>query len=185
MDRRTQSSSPVPDSLCHGELTGGLGTDEAELATSSSSNSSGSSSASTNSRVTVISRTVGMPQPVTDAAAYIIHIAPPSGAEGRPTVHAQLHEYIGVLRASGGVMLVLTAQVLPEPGTIPNSEVEALARTRDLSMLQLANDGAVEMAELVDIIDTLRDELGKLVVINKLRAQDGLVLVLVVKYQAC
>jgi hypothetical protein len=126
-----------------------------------------------------------MPQPITDAAAYIIHIVPSSGREGGPTVRAQLHEYVGVLRASMGVMLVLTAQVLPEPGSIPNSEVEAVARARDLSMLQLANEGAVEMAELVDIIDTLRDETGKLVVINKLRAQDGLVLVLVVKYQAC
>ncbi|KAK4113296.1 hypothetical protein N656DRAFT_708577 [Canariomyces notabilis] len=196
MDAKAQSSPPVlPDSLYHhGALEGGLGlgTDEAELATSISSsssppsNSSGSSSGSTtNSRVTVISRPVGMPQPITDAAAYIIHIMPSSGAEGGPTVRAQLHEYVGVLRASMGVMLVLTAQVLPEPGSVPNSEVEAVVRARDLSMLQLANEGAVEMAELVGIIDTLRDETGKLVVINKLRAQDGLVLVLVVKYQAC
>ncbi|KAL2173103.1 uncharacterized protein P884DRAFT_212954 [Thermothelomyces heterothallicus CBS 202.75] len=197
IDRKAQqqpSPSPAPVSMWNGILSGFFGQDEvadhlAPPPQEGSPSSSGSGSGANHPGVTVTYRAAGMPQPITDAAAYIIHLTPPppsgGGVEGGRTLRTQLDEYVGLLRASRGIMLVLTADVLPEPGSMPNPEVEAVARARDLSMFQLSNRGAVELADLLGIINSLGDGFGKLTVINKLRAPDGLVLVLVVKYQAC
>ncbi|KAL5345165.1 hypothetical protein ACLOAV_010121 [Pseudogymnoascus australis] len=145
------------------------------------SSSSGSSPSCTSPFVTVTYRTMGMPQSVTDAAVYIIHI--PVVSSGL-TIKAELDDYLGVLRASGGIMLVLTARLLPEPGTLSNPEVEATARARDLNMLQLANESEMEMSELLSIIKTVGDSAGKLVVINHLLSNNGVILALTMKYQA-
>ncbi|PHH90785.1 hypothetical protein CDD83_2676 [Cordyceps sp. RAO-2017] len=75
--------------------------------------------------------------------------------------------HLDILRARNGIMLLLTARLLPEPGSLSNSEVEAVARSRDLALLQLANESEMEMTELLEIIDTVRDSVGKLVVIKK------------------
>ena len=80
-------------------------------------------------------------------------------------------------------MLILTARLLPEPGSIQNHEVEAVARSRDLALLQLTNEGEMELVELLEIVDSVRDSVGKLVVINKVRSHNNLVVALVVKYQ--
>ena len=97
-----------------------------------------------------------MPQSVTDAAVYIIHV--PAASSGL-TIKAELDDYLGVLRGCGGILLVLTTRLLPEPGTLFNPEVEAVARARDLSMLQLANESEIEMSELLSIINTVGDSL--------------------------
>lgn len=143
---------------------------------------------SADSRITVTYRDVGMPQPVMDAAVYIFH--PPSvyatsaaGAEGVSTTRAELNHFLGVLRISGGVMLALTTRLLPESGSLSDPEVEATARARDLSMLQLANEGEMEMTEFLGIIETVKDATGELVVVNKLRSSNGLIMALAVKYQ--
>jgi hypothetical protein len=151
-------------------------------------------------RISVTYRTSGMPQPVTDAAVYLLHtqVAHPKTASAQNvngmgmgmgmglamTVRAELQDHLGVLRASGGVMLILTTRLLPDPGSTPDPEVEAVARTRDLHMLQLANEAEMEMTELLAIIETVGDALGKLALSNELRSHDGLVLALAVKYQA-
>ncbi|KFZ03776.1 hypothetical protein V502_10671 [Pseudogymnoascus sp. VKM F-4520 (FW-2644)] len=145
------------------------------------SSSSGSSSSSTNPFITVTYRAMGMPQSVTDAAVYIIHVPAASSAL---TIKAELDDYLGVLRACGGIMLVLTTRLLPEPGTLSNPEVEAVARTRDLNMLQLANESEMEISELLSIIKTVGDSAGKLAVTNHLRSSNGVILALTIKYQA-
>lgn len=145
------------------------------------SSSSGSSLSSTNPLITVTYRAIGMPQLVTDAAVYIIHIP---AASSILTVKAELDDYLNVLRASGGIMLVLTTRLLPEPGTLSNPEIEAGARARDLSMSQLANESEIEMSELLSIIRTVGDSAGKLVVTNQLRSNNDIVLALTIKYQA-
>lgn len=48
----------------------------------------------------------------------------------------------------------------------------------------MANEGEMEMTELFDLIATVRDNLGKLLITNRLRSQEGLIIALVVKYQA-
>ncbi|OBT49352.1 hypothetical protein VE00_00489 [Pseudogymnoascus sp. WSF 3629] len=145
------------------------------------SSSSGSSPSPTNPFITVTYRAMGMPQSVTDAAVYIIHV--PTTSSGL-TIKAELDDYLGVLRTSGGIMLILTTRLLPEPGTLSNPEIEAVARARDLSMLQLANESEMEMSELLSIIKTVGDNAGKLVVTNHLRSNNGVILALTIKYQA-
>lgn len=139
------------------------------------------------SRITVTHRTPGTPQPVTDAAVYVLH--PPMAGPRAPraavgvAIRAELQGHIGFLRATGGVMLILTTRLLPDPGSIADLEVEAVARTRDLNMLQLANDGEMEMAELLAIIESVGDNIGKLAICNELRSPRGLILALAVKHQ--
>jgi len=82
-------------------------------------------------------------------------------------------------------MIILTTRLLPEPGNIPDPEIEAMARSRDLTLLQLVNEGEMEMVDLLEMIDTVRDSVGKLVVTNKLRSRKNLVVALFVKYQVC
>lgn len=132
---------------------------------------------SNSARITVTFREAGMPQPVTGAAVYILH--PPSVGD---LARTELFRHLGPLRASGGIVLVLTTRILPEPGSLPNPRVEAVARARDLSMLQLANEGEMEMTELLRIIESVADEVGKLVVANELRSPNGLILALALKH---
>ncbi|KAK3291283.1 uncharacterized protein B0H64DRAFT_446516 [Chaetomium fimeti] len=138
-------------------------------------------------RITVSYRTPGMPQPVADAAVYVLHTPvagprSPSGAVG-VAIRAELQGHLGFLRTTGGVMLILTTRLLPDPGSIPDREVEAVARTRDLNMLQLTNDGEMEMTELLAIIESVGDTTGKLAICNELRSPKGLILALAVKHQ--
>lgn len=96
---------------------------------------------------------------------------------------AELRAHIGVLRASSCATLVLTARLLPEPGTV-DPDVEAIARLRDLSLLQLANEREMEMLELMDILNSVRDSMGRLVLVNKLRSRNNATVAFKVQYQA-
>jgi hypothetical protein len=80
-------------------------------------------------------------------------------------------------------MLILTPRLLPELGSLPNPEVEAVARARDLTLLQLANEREMELTELLDLIDRVQDGVGRLLVTKKLRRKNNLVAALVVKHQ--
>jgi hypothetical protein len=51
-------------------------------------------------------------------------------------------------------------------------------------MLQLANEGEMEITELLRIIETTRDGLGRLVITNQLRSPNGLTVGLTIKYEA-
>lgn len=174
-----QSSSTMPDAAGVAD-TGITASGWGDLVGNGhdSNKSTTSNGTANNARVTVSYRVAGTPQPVTDAAVYILHL-PAVLAHCR----AQLQEYLGVLRANGGIMLVLTSHLLPEPGSLSDSQVEAVARTRDLNMLQLANEGEMELADLLGIIDTIRDSVGRLVVVDRLCSSDGLVVVLAVKHR--
>ena len=139
-------------------------------------------------RITVTNRAQGTRQTVTDAAVYILHLPSASAlSSAAPNLASaildELQVHLGVLHASRGVMLILTARLLPKPGSIANPDIEAVARSRDLTLRQLTNEGEMEMVELLDMIDTVRDSVGKLAVTNKLRSRNNLVVALVVKYQ--
>ena len=140
-----------------------------------------------NSRITVQQRAPGTPQSVYDAAVYILRLPSPSPAmpsESLPArIIAELRAHIGVLRASSCATLVLTARLLPEPGTV-DPDVEAIARLRDLSLLQLANEREMEMLELMDILNSVRDSMGRLVLVNKLRSRNNATVAFKVQYQA-
>jgi hypothetical protein len=63
------------------------------------------------------------------------------------------------------------------------SDVEAMARMRDLSRLQLANEREIEMSELVHWVNGVHDSQGWLVVVNKLCLRNSWTVALAIKYQ--
>ena len=139
-------------------------------------------------RITVQKRSPGTPQPVKDAAVYILHLPMPSPvvpSHSLPaSILAELRAHLGVLRANNtSINLIVASRVLPEPGTV-ESDVEAMVRLRDLSRLQLANEREMEMGELVEIVNSVQDSIGRLVVVNKLRSRHSATVALGVKYQA-
>ncbi|KAL2871730.1 uncharacterized protein BJX67DRAFT_369800 [Aspergillus lucknowensis] len=180
----SRASTLNPDYLWPGEMMNGLARDfTAQLDPESSDRPSSASS-----RITVTYRSAGMPQPVVDAAVYILHLPVLSTnaaavAEGMDIVKTELQDYLGILRATGGILLIPTANLLPEPGSLCDRHFEAVARARDLSFLQLANEGEMEMTELLGAIETTRDTLGRLVITNQLRSHNGLTVCLTLKHE--
>lgn len=185
----TRSSSLHLDNLRPNEAIGMLSRDGTAQFESDSSSSSDSRPNSANGRITVIYHAAGMAQPVTHAAVYILHLPvifrnSPAGGNGLSIAKAELEEYLGILRGSGGILLILTASLLPEPGSLSDPRLEAVARARDLSKLQLANEGEMELGELLGVIETVRDGLGKLAITNQLRSHNGLVVGLTIQHKA-
>ncbi|KID84420.1 hypothetical protein MGU_08382 [Metarhizium guizhouense ARSEF 977] len=115
-------------------------------------------------RVTIQRRPMGTTQTIRDATVYILHLTSCTGvAEG---VHAELKQLVEVLKNNRSGRIVLTSGLLPELGTVRRS-VEALARLRDLTMFQLANQRELEMAEMMSILNSMGDNTGRLIVENK------------------
>lgn len=144
---------------------------------------------SSDANLNVTYRSAGMPQHVKDAAVYILHLPaasprPSPGGSAAMLIKAELQSYLDLLRANGSVMLVLTTRLLPEPGSLCGPEAEAVARARDLCMLQLTNEGEMELGEVLGMIEAVRDNVGKLVVTSQLRSHNNLIVALVVKHQA-
>lgn len=138
-------------------------------------------------RITVQKRAPGALQTVEDAAVYILHLPAPS--PGVPSdsfparILAELRAHLGVLRANKtSVTLVLAPHLLPEQGTV-DPDIEAMARLRDLSRLQLANECEMEMRELVKTVNSVHDSMGWLVVINKLHSHNSATVAVGIKYQ--
>lgn len=139
------------------------------------------------SRLTIQKRIQATPQTVEGAAVYILRLPSPSPtAPPRslpPQITAELKAHLGVLRASSTSRLILTARLLPETGIV-DAEAEAMARLRDLSLLQLANDHELEMLEFVNMLNSVGDGVGRLVLVNKLRAWNNATVAFEVRYQA-
>lgn len=87
-----------------------------------------------------------------------------------------------MLRTNGPATLILTARLLPEPGSVA-ADVEAAARLRDLSLSQLTNAREMEVDALVDVVHGVRDRTGRLVVVDTLRTRNNGPVALVVRYQ--
>ncbi|KAL5341614.1 histidine phosphatase superfamily [Aspergillus crustosus] len=114
-------------------------------------------------RVTLQERAHATPQPISDASVYILHLPSPSPTTPFGTlaarIIAELRAHLDILRANPSTTLILTPRLLPDPGAV-NPDIEATARLRDLSLLQLANEREIELAELLNIIGTVSDSLG-------------------------
>ena len=140
-----------------------------------------------NHRITVQKRAPGGLQTVKDAVVYILRLPASSPAvlsQSLPaSILGELRAHLGVLRANTAATLILMVRLLPEPGTV-DPDVEALARLRDLSRLQLANEREMEMEETVEMVNSVHDSIGCLVVVNKLRSRNSATVALAVKYQA-
>jgi hypothetical protein len=95
---------------------------------------------------------------------------------------AELYSHVNVLRVNSSALLIVAPMLLPEPGTV-DLNLEIQARLRDLSHLQLNNEGALEVSELAGLVASVSDENGKLVATNRLRSASGATIALVVQYQ--
>lgn len=126
-------------------------------------------------------------QTVHDAAVYILHM--PSASPGVPAhsllarTTSELRAHIGLLRTNSSARLVLIARLLPEPGTV-DPYVETIARLRDLSLHQLANEREIEALEVIDMLNCVRDKTGRLMLVNKLRSRNNATGAFEIRYQA-
>ena len=138
------------------------------------------------SRVTTQHRTPGEPQNVEDAAVYIYHVPAqslsPLSSSLAAQVTAELRAHFKILRANKIVTLVLVARLLPEPGTM-DADVEALARMHDLWQFQMTNSRALETAQLLELLDGVRDSAGRLVVVRRHSSRSHFTVALEVQFR--
>lgn len=133
-------------------------------------------------RITVQKRMPAATQGVKDAAVYILRLTTPCPSLPT-TIIAELSAHLGVLRANASATLILAPPLLPEPGTV-DPDVEAMARLKDLSHMQLTNECGLGLSELIEMVNSVHDSRGRLVVVNKLRSHDRATVALGVQYQA-
>lgn len=131
-------------------------------------------------------RRASTPQPVRDAAVYIVQpdasLLWPGVSSLPELITTELRSHLPVLRANPSALLILAPPLLPEPGSV-SSQVELQARVRDFAQLQLTRDGALELSELYGLVQSIGDNSGMLTVCNEMRSQQGHVVALAVKYQ--
>lgn len=143
---------------------------------------------SASGRIVVQERPPASTQPIKDAAVYILRLStPPVSHKAEDTLAntllAELHAHLGVLRANKNATLILAPPLLPDPG--PNAtRAESMARVRDLCRLQLLDWYDLEAGELVQLLDGVRDESGRLEVVSTLQSPHCASVALAVKYQA-
>nr|A0A411PQN9.1 RecName: Full=Agnestins biosynthesis cluster transcriptional coactivator AgnL9; AltName: Full=Agnestins biosynthesis cluster protein L9 [Paecilomyces divaricatus]QBG38879.1 transcriptional coactivator [Paecilomyces divaricatus] len=137
-------------------------------------------------RIRVQHRVPGTPQPIQDAMVYIINfpVPEPGVSYNSPVaqISAELRAHLAPLRMNRSATIVLTAPSLPERG---NVAAVGVARIRDLSLLQLANEQEVEMSDLLSLLNGVGDGEGRLVLVNEMRsAGNHGAVALEVKYQS-
>jgi hypothetical protein len=96
---------------------------------------------------------------------------------------AELQAYVPILRSNTSAALVLLARLLPKPDTI-DSHVESIVRLRNLSLNQLANEQEIETLDVIELINSVRDSIERLVLVNKRRSRDNATVACEVRYQA-
>jgi hydroxyacyl-ACP dehydratase HTD2-like protein with hotdog domain len=131
--------------------------------------------------LTMQSRAPAAVQSVKDAAVYILRLTESSSL--REQVIAELNVHLPMLRANASSTLILALPSLPEPGSV-DPDVEATARLWDLSRMQLTNECELEASDLVELINSVQDSRGRLVVVNKLCSRNSTMMVVGVKYEA-
>ncbi|EAU31625.1 predicted protein [Aspergillus terreus NIH2624] len=135
--------------------------------------------------ISVQTRNLGLAQPVLDAAVYILHLPSLSVANSpsRSIVVKELQAHMDVLSSNPSAVLIATARVLPPPGSV-HREVEAMCRVRDFTLMQLTNEHEPEVADFDDLVNAVEaGGAGRLVVADKLRARNNLLVAFVLKYQ--
>ncbi|RYO97385.1 hypothetical protein DL765_011229 [Monosporascus sp. GIB2] len=142
-------------------------------------------------RIIVQQRMPGAPQLVRDAALFIVRLQATCASAVSSRIRAELGAHVGILRANplSRLLLVLPSvlrdnqQQQPGGGCGTSPDIEAMARMRDLSFWQLANENEMEMATLLDLVNGVRDGLGRLMVVNKFAARHHPAVAIKVRYQ--
>jgi hypothetical protein len=137
-------------------------------------------------RISIQRRKPTTPQSVKNAAVYILQPSFPSMSTDGSTVQelltAELHSHFNILRANPSALLILAPTLLPEPGSVA-VDLEVQARLRDFANLQLSNEYALEVTELIKMTESVCDHHGRLIVTSRIRSLDGATIALAVQYQ--
>ena len=133
-------------------------------------------------RITVQRRVPAAVQEVSDAGVYLLR--PTSSFAPLPAqMLAELNAHLHVLRANTAATLILALPLLPEWKTV-NADVEAKARLRDLCHLQLTDQCEMELSEVLEIINSVSDINGQLVVVSRVCCSQSAAIALGIQYQA-
>ncbi|PYI14342.1 hypothetical protein BO99DRAFT_345279 [Aspergillus violaceofuscus CBS 115571] len=136
-----------------------------------------------NPRTTISHRQPGSPQPILNAALYILNCpipVPGSSSALVPTqLAAELRAHLPALRLNRSATLVVIA-----PSASDSDEGTRLTRIRDLSLLQLARQRELGLSEVINLLNGISDGEGRLVLVNQVRSAGKYgVVALEVKYQ--
>lgn len=133
-------------------------------------------------------RIPGSPQLVEDAAVYILQVPqsvhPILRCENQsldPWLQAELWAHLGLLGKNPSATLILIPRVYPEPGSVERA-VENAARLVDLTNIQLLNERQCDLNELEAALSTVRDNVGGLVVVNRMTLCSTTMVALGIKY---
>jgi hypothetical protein len=136
-----------------------------------------------NPRITISHRQPGSPQPILNAAVYILNF--PFPAPGSPCtsfatqVTAELRAHLPALKLNRSATLVLTA-----PSLSDSAEGVTLTRIHNLSLQQLAMQPQLGKSEVLDLLNGVNDGEGRLALVNQVRSVGKYgVVALEVKYQ--
>ncbi|RAH69270.1 trypacidin cluster transcriptional coactivator tpcD [Aspergillus aculeatinus CBS 121060] len=136
-----------------------------------------------NPRITIAHRQPGSPQPILNAALYILNfpIPVPGSSPALVATHlsVELRAHLPALRLNRSATLVVIA-----PSTSDSDEGIRLTRIRDLSLLQLARQRELGLSEVINLLNGVSDGEGRLVLVNQVRSVGKYgVTALEVKYQ--
>lgn len=129
------------------------------------------------SKFTVQKRDLNTPQVVQDAALYILHpyMTPltPCVPDLATTAKAELQAHMSVLRNNPSATFLFIPRMLPEPSGVASASHEVQQRLHDLINTELGLEGILEIAEAIDMVESVHDEYGKLSISRHLRCQNG------------
>ncbi|KAF7526525.1 hypothetical protein G7054_g10718 [Neopestalotiopsis clavispora] len=136
-------------------------------------------------RIDVSRRAVGSPQPISEAALYILDLSISSLNLGQPKEHvsAELRAHLDILRLNRNSALVLISFILPETRT-GSLEEETMTSLRELCMLQLHNQQLLSFKELSELIHNTNDRMGHLSVVREAFSGTRDAVALEIHYQA-
>ncbi|KAI1410241.1 hypothetical protein F5Y13DRAFT_168007 [Hypoxylon sp. FL1857] len=142
-----------------------------------------------NPRISVQKCVPGSPQAVRDAAIYMFRVPPVDSGGFDPSQTRDVHilphlwAHLSILKANTAAIFLLVAQLLPDPGSV-DPDIEEAACLRDLWKMQLANGHEMKVGELIEIINSVHDGIGGLVVVDKLQSRSSATMAFGIKYQA-
>lgn len=135
-------------------------------------------------RITVQLRLPQSTQTIEDAAVYLLRGESSGSGPMASWVQVELQCHLGLLRANPNAMLLLALQLRPDPGFV-DPGVEAAACLRDMAMAQLIGDSReMTLTELEEIVSSVRDSGGRLVVMSKLQSHHCSTIALCIRYRA-
>lgn len=136
-------------------------------------------------RIDVSRRAVGSPQPISEAALYILDLSISSLNLGQPKEHvsAELRAHLDILRLNRNSALVLISLILPDTRT-DSLEEETMTSLRELCMLQLHNQQLLSFKELSELIHNTNDRMGHLSVVREAFSGTRDAVALEIHYQA-